>query len=184
MNLFKYNLIYNNEEKSIPQKKKTKKPLKVEKLWARYLESKNKKELLPLLKSIRREQQKHTRKNKRNSLYSAPHHLKNLKTNVLVETILKRTFKKQIGDDLSYVLSSDTLCNIETISSTHLLFQCPICLEDDKLVDVILQCGHCLCRSCHQTLATDSSTYHCPICRKDMTIMDKHKGPTLHYFIG
>lgn len=185
MNFFKYKSILadKNVSNTNEKRKKRKEPLKLEKLWSQYLalDSRDKDNIVPLLKNIKRHQRKKFR-NKRNTLYSSPFYNKDNDNNeVLIETTLKRTFNRPIvADDLSYVLpdAPDT----ETTSSNHLLFQCPVCLENDKLVDVILQCGHCLCRSCHEIMAKTASTYYdCPICRKNMTILDKEKGPTLHF---
>lgn len=126
------------------------------------------------------------RKTKLEKLWSIPKQPENNHNNtnndiIHVETVVERVFKCTTGDDLSYIVSSNSEPEIETITATHLLFQCPVCLEEDKLVDVILQCRHCVCRNCHEFMLKDGQIYLCPICRRDMTIVDRQQGPTLHY---
>ena len=177
MNFLKCNQMFDRVRIN-SKKRKRKTPVKLENLWTLYLNS-DPKDKTQLLKKIKRHQQKRVKLENENCLYAHPsHHIHRSNKEVTVETITEKKFKKVVSDDLSVTLDGPP--NAEIIFSTHLLFQCPICLEDEKLIDVILQCGHCLCLSCHDILTMDNPYYQCPICRKKMLISDMEKGPTIH----
>ena len=181
MNYFIQETIYHHFDKENNRTKRKKQLSKLPKLlWDEYLATTllTPKNLRDLLKKIRRQKQKKkSASRQRDGIYvnSTPQLLPAKDKCITVETIVQKTFKTT-PDGLSLDDS-----NLDLITSTHLLFRCPVCCEDDKLVDVILQCRHCLCRSCHEMMIEmDKKLYFCPVCRKDMSFLERHKGPILH----
>jgi hypothetical protein len=52
----------------------------------------------------------------------------------------------------------------ELIAHYELIIKCPICLERKK--NVMLECGHALCKPCWQTVTGHSVVGNCPMDRK------------------
>lgn len=187
----------NNINESFYKKDKKKQPTKnksLEKLlWDEYLNNNDNNNLQILLKRIKRQRQKKRSKQKnldaktKINIFNFPKLLPLSDKFLHVETRVQRTFKKRISDDLSWDVKLTMISDpdTETISSTHLLFRCPVCFEDDRLVAVILQCRHCVCKSCHELLMEMHKDkkifYSCPVCRQDTSILERRKGPILHY---
>lgn len=169
---------------------KRKKKTKLQKLlWEEYLlastttlENHN---LSVILKKIKRRRQKCKKIDKDLGVYkSLPKLYPKVLTGkcIAVETTVQRTYERTTADDLSYIILNSAAETITT--STHLIFTCPVCFENDKLVDVILQCRHCVCKCCHEIMIemeTDGKMYFCPVCRRATSILEKEKGPILHY---
>lgn len=182
MNFFTY---YNWQKKEIYEGtsiriKRKKKSIKQNDLWDEYLSSENVANDLMILKKIKRCQKNNILKYHIN--YFINKDIGIIKqNNIKIQTIRQVTFKATVDIDLSSIILSNSLPEIEIITSSHITFNCPICYENGILLDVILQCKHCLCKSCHEMMILQKKEYACPVCRKDMCILEKEKGPTLHF---
>ena len=92
----------------------------------------------------------------------------NLRQNIFIETTHIDTFESKIANDLSEIIDDTKPALQAATISNNLLFTCLICCEEDILIEVILQCGHCLCRLCHDRLYLMENTLQdkrCPVCR-------------------
>ena len=142
-----------------------KRKTKLESLWSQYIISDDKEEIV-LLKKIKRHQKKYCSKRgyaKRRALLHQNKVLE-LKYKETIETSILRIYKLAIKDDLSPLTSAENQLR-EVTFSKRVFFQCPICYDDEKTIDVVLECGHCLCKDCHVALRR-SDQYNCPTCRK------------------
>lgn len=141
-------------------------------LWNQYITSDQRDEIM-LLKKIKRHQKKYCSKKgyaKRRAILHQKEtlNLKIVQQDITIETCIIKLYKLEIADDLSPLIRAENQLREVTFSRT-VLFQCPICYDDEKTIDVVLHCGHCLCRECHATLSSTSAQYNCPTCREKIS---------------
>ena len=92
----------------------------------------------------------------------------NGRQNIFIETTLIDIFESRMADDLSETIDDTKPALQAATISNNLLFTCIICCQEDILIEVILQCGHCLCRLCYDRLYQIENTIQekrCPVCR-------------------
>ena len=172
--------IGNNNRKNKPRQHRKQQALDA--IWNEYITHPNNQNI----EAIRRYKRKENKYRKRlEPQWMFPSIIENAKTpqkKIYYETIQVDEFNCDIADDLSRVLPKDREPNYQIIMSNVLFFRRPICYEEDRTVDVILQCGHCLCKSCHFSMQeTVHHTYDCPMCRKCQEYTKIEFGPTLQY---
>ena len=137
------------------------------KLWNEYISNNNTALSLQLLKRIRRYQKKYKATKNLRQIITLPKD-DGIWRKIVIETVITNEYSTRITDNLTIEIEGNPISQL-TFSNV-LIFQCPVCLEE-KIIEIILKCGHCLCKNCYSRLTNK----RCPICRVELTVMHKNE---------